>query len=257
MASGRFSKQAVWTGPRQINANNAFDNQIGGTLNTFPGGVTSTGANQGFQTLPGDRVILSPSDALVWSNNNVGNLYTGTFRYVAMRNNSTATPERGRAAFWDLVALSGANNISSALGDELYQVTPDEGANASVAFMAGVYINNVSVNNNNSWYWWIQESGKASCRFVGNNGTVVYGSGGNNNLAAGAAEASGVYLAAASNANNQLTVGLFNTSGNANATTNNLIDNMIVRYVGPAETTPTNGNISLVDITLSRASFRW
>ena len=48
--------------------------------------------------------------------------------------------------------------------------------------MAGVYINNVSVNNNNSWYWWIQESGKASVRFVGNNGTVVYGSGGNNNL---------------------------------------------------------------------------
>jgi len=94
-------------------------------------------------------------------------------------------------------------------------------------------------------------------RFVGNNGTVVYGSGANNNLAAGAAIASGVYLAAASNANNQLTVGLFNTSGNANATTNNLIDNMLVRYVGPAETAPTNGNISLVDITLARASFRW
>ena len=117
MASGRFSKQAVWTGPRQINSNNAFDNQIGGTLNTFPGGVTATGANQGFQTLPGDRVILSPSDALVWSNNNVGNLYTGTFRYVSMRNNSTATPERARAAFWDLNAAGGNNNVSSEASD--------------------------------------------------------------------------------------------------------------------------------------------
>ena len=251
MPSGAFSKRADWFSAK-LN-NNYADSVIGGALSTAPAGLS---ANQGQATQPGDRIIFNPADALFWSNNNVGNLYTGTYRYVAMRNNSVSTPERGRAAFWDISPFTGANNIGTTAADSLYQVTSDEAANIGVSLMAGVYINNQAVNNTQNWYWWIQESGKASVRFVGNNGNTAYGSGANNTLTA-PLDGGGVYLAGAGNANNQLTVGLFITSGNANATTNAVIDTMFTRYSGVAEVTPSNGNISLVDLTLSRASFRW
>lgn len=258
MAGGRFSKQADWFSGKFNN--NFTDAVLGGQLTTAPAGV---GANAGQATNVGDRVIFSPIDATFWSNNNVGNLYTGTYRYVAMNNNTTSDPERARAAFWDTNAAGNGNNISSARADGLYQVTSDEAANIGVSLFAGVFINNVTTVAGNNYYWWIQESGKASVRFRGNNGTVAYG----NNTIATFAIGAGVYLAAAANNNNQLTVGLFDQWANANAgttfsTANNgapytAIDNLMTRYVGPAETLPTSGNITLVDLTLSRASFRW
>ncbi len=125
--------------------------------------------------------------------------------------------------------------------------------------MAGVYINYIPAGD----FWFIQESGKTTCQFRGNNGGGTnFGS----NISGTAAIGAGVYLAAISSANANNTVGLFDQLAGATfaATGNNAatipyttIDNMFVRYVGPAETLPSNGNMSLVDICLSRASFRW
>jgi hypothetical protein len=124
--------------------------------------------------------------------------------------------------------------------------------------MAGVYINNIGAGN----YGWVQESGKATVQFRGNNGTAAFSTNSTATLAIG----SGAYLAAASSSNSNNTVGLFDqyVASNsaalfqANSTTGfTAIDQMIVRYCGPAETLPTNGNFSLIDMPLSRASFRW
>lgn len=249
MASGRFSKQAApYLTSHYINANNAVgDTTIGGTLSTAPSGI---GASQGEANLPGDRFIFSPADALAYQNNNTGNMFTGTYRYVASRNNSASSPAIGHAAFWDLTAL-GANNIGTGLTDGQYQVTSDEAANIGVAMFAGVYINNFTKGN----YWFIQESGKAFCKFR----TALTG--------ATPAIGCGVYLAGAGNNNNAADVGAFDVLAGANAGTTfsaanvatayNAIDGMFTKYVGPAETLPSNNNLSLVDLTLSRASFRW
>jgi hypothetical protein len=249
MASGRFSKQGApyLSSTKYLNGNNSTgDSVTGGAITAVPAGIN---ISQFDQNLPGDRFIFSPADAIALSNNNVGNLYTGTYRYVDTRNNSSSVPARGHAAFWDLQAISGANNISSYQGDELYQVTSDEAANIGVALMAGAYINPITAGN----AWFIQESGKMSLKFrTALTGTPAIGC--------------GVYLAGAGNNNNAADVGSFDVlvGGNsaaiftANSTTAyNTIDNMLVRFVGPAETLPSNNNISLVDVTLSRASFRW
>lgn len=236
MAGGRFSKQAIYASSKYFN-NPTSDAIVGGQITAAPVG---TQASQGIQDYPGDRVIFSPSDALVYSNNSVGNLYTGTYRYVGTRNNSASSPARGHAAFWDLTAL-GANNIGSSATDATYQVTSDEAANIGVSLFAGVYINNIAAGN----FWWIQESGKASCKF-------------RTALTAGSAGiGAGVYLTGAGNSNNAADVGSFDQAGNANTTTLAVVDQMMTRFVGVAETLPSNNNISLVDLTLSRASFRW
>ena len=223
MGSGRFSKQAApyLVGPF-LNSGNG-DTQIGGTISAQPSGGI---ASQFFQNLPGDRFIFSPADAIAVSNNNTGNLYTGTYRYVATNNNSTASPTRGRAMFWDLSA-----------NDSVYQTTPDEAANITVALFAGVAINNFTKGN----YWFIQESGKASCKFrAAITGTPTIGA--------------GVYLADAGAGNDVGSFDQLTGGGNSNGTT---VDNALVRFVGVAEVLPSNNNISLVDLTLSRASFRW
>jgi len=268
MAAGRFSKQAApyLVQGRYLNGNNSTgDTMIGGTIQSAPSGLNMS---QFDQNLPGDRFILDPLSALAYSNNNVGNLYTGTYRYVASRNNSTSVPQRGRAAFWDLTAISAnssnnnttsGNYIGSPQTDALYQVTSDEAANIGVSLMAGVYINNFSQGN----YWFIQESGKASLWFRGNNGNTLYGGA---NITGTATIGAGVYLAAVGN-NNNLNTGLFDqlfaanggtTFSAANSTTAyNAIDQMFTRYVGPAETLPSNGNISFVDLEFKRGAFRW
>jgi hypothetical protein len=248
MPGGRFSKQADWFSGK---LNNVYtETALGGALSTAPAGLI---ASQYQATMPGDRIIFAPSDALFWSNNNVGTLYTGTYRYVSMNNSTVSDPERGRAAFWDLNALGNNNIGTNPAVDGLYQVTSDEAANIGVALFAGVFLQNVTTVANNNYYWWIQESGKATVRFRGVSG--------NNNfagpLSGTGAIGGGVYLAGASNANAQLTVGLFDVAASGNATTNAAIDAMMVRYVGPAETLPSAGNLSIVDLTLSRASFRW
>lgn len=243
MASGPFSKQAIYKSAA-LNANYT-DGAIGGALTTAPSGLTTS---QGQQTLPGDRILLSPADAFAASNNNNAVLYTGSYRYVNIKNNSTSNPALGHGAFW--VDVTGANNVTT---DGLYQVQSDEAANFGVVQFAGVFLKNITLNNTVSYYWWIQESGKATCWFRG----AITGT---------PAIAAGVYLAGAGNNANAIDVGAFDQLAAANSaaifTANSTtgyttVDNMIIRYCGPALTLPANNASALVDIPLSRASFRF
>lgn len=259
--AGHFSKQAApyLSLGKYLNGNNANgDTVIGGTVTAAPPGLI---ISQFEQNIPGDRIIFTAADAFAASNNNQI-LYTGTYRYVSTRNNSTSVPQLGRACFWDLITSPGNFTASNYQADEQYQVNSDEPANSTVSMFAGVYINNIGAGN----FWFMQESGKATVRFRGNNGTVLYGGAA---ISGTPAIGVGVYLAAVGN-NNNLNCGLFDVINGqnanaifstANATGANsgytAIDNALVRYAGPAETLPSNGNLSLVDITLSRASFRW
>jgi len=248
MASGRFAKQANFKG-QLFNNNNANDTQIGGALSVAPAG--SGIGSQFWQNYPGDRIILSPVDALAFQNNNVGNLYTGTFRYVQPAN-SVSSPARGHGAFWIPVVFS-ANNFNQATQDALYQVTSDEAANIGVSLFAGVFLNSPGKGNNNV-YWWIQESGKVAAQFRTTiSGVPTIGQ--------------GVYLTGGGNNNNAIDIGSFDQIFGQNAGTTfsaantaaayNAIDNAFVRFVGVAEQLPSNNNISVIDLVLNRASFRW
>lgn len=257
MPGGRFSTQAgpYFSGGRFLNGNNANgDSTISGTIQSAPSGLT---VPQFDQNLPGDRYVLSAADAYAASNNNQI-LYAGTYGFVSSRNNSTSVPQRGRACFWDLITSPGNYTASNYQADLVYQVNSDEPANIGVVMFAGVYINNFVAGN----YWFIQMAGKATVQFRGNNGNTLYGGAA---LSGTPAISSAVYLAAVGN-NNNLNTGLFDVFDGANSaaiftanstTAYNTINNLIQRYVGPAETLPSNGNLSLVDITLSRIGWRW
>lgn len=232
MAGGRFAKQAIYSSAKYWNTPTAGDTTIGGTLTGAP---SQFAGSQGQQTLAGDRTVFSPSDALVYSNNTVGNLYTGTYRYVITAN-STSAPTRGHGAFWDTSVV-----------DANYQVTSDEPANLGVSLYAGVFINNVAKLS----AWWIQESGKCSLKMR----TTLSGT---------AAIAAGIYLAGGGNNANAADVGAFDVlaglSGTAPFNAANAyasVDAMFVKFVGVAETLPSNNNISLVDVPFSRGGFRW
>jgi len=232
MAGGRFSKQALYSGFKYWNTPTVGDTVVGGAVNTAPSGLT---VSQGEQTLTGDRVIFSPSDALVYSNNAVGNLYTGTYRYV-LTANSTSAPTRGHGAFWD-----------TSVADSVYQVTSDEPANLGVTLYAGAFINNVAKLS----AWWIQESGKCSLKMR----TTLSGT---------AAIAAGIYLAGGGNNANAADVGAFDvltglsgTGPFAAANAYASVDLMFARFVGIAENLPSNNNISLVDVPFNRGGFRW
>lgn len=243
MAAGRFSKQAApfvqykYLNPTNFNG----DTLPGGVINTSPGGNTAV---QFQQNLPGDRIILDPISAnALSSNNGLGTqLYTGTYRYYGTNNNSSSSPTKGHAVFF----VNG--NGSNVATDSLYQVTSDEPANNGYALFAGVSINNDTKGN---WDWH-QEAGKATVKFrTALTGTPAIGA--------------GVYLAAGGNNNNAADVGAFDqlTAANsaaiftANSTTGyTTVDNMLVRYMGPAETLPSNNNLSIVDINFGRA-YRW
>lgn len=240
MAAGRFSKQAApFVAFRFLNpANFLGDAQPGGTINTSPAANLTT---QYEQNLPGDRVILSPLGANALSQNNQ-TLYTGTYRYYGTNNNSFSAPAVGHAAF--IVNGNGANVQT----DALYQVTSDEPANNGYAFFAGVFINPDTKGN---WDW-LQEAGKTTVKMrTAITGTPTIGA--------------GVYLAAAGNNNNAADVGSFDQLAGANSaaifTANSVtgystVDSMLVKYMGPAETLPSNNNLSIVDINFGRA-YRW
>jgi hypothetical protein len=243
--AARFSKTGApqMTNGPFINSNNSGDLVIGASLSAGAQ-TTQIGASQYAQNIPGDRFIFTPSDALAITNPvsyvaTLGfNLYTGTYRYVAVKNNSTSIPQPGRAGFWARLG-NNANN------DMLYEVTSDENATL-LGLFAGVFINWVPVGGATDSYWFIQESGKATVQFQGNNQNGgVFGA----NLAA-ASVSQGVYLAGVGAANANNTVGLFSQVAAGNVTDANLR-----QYMGPAETAPSNGNFSIVDINLR--PYRW
>ncbi len=247
MASGRFSKQAApfLTAKYLSNVNDAT---AAGAITTAPANI---GATQFLQNMPGDRIILNSVDALALSNNAVGNLYGGTFRYIGTRNNSTSSPVRGCGAFWDPTSTGTGNNISSTASDATYQVTSDgNAANYTNSLLAGVFINAITKGN----FGWIQESGKASLKFIAA-------------LTGTPAIANPVYLPLTAPASNNATDnGAFDVFDGANSaaifTANSVtgyttVGGMIAKYVGVAESAPSNNNVSIVDMTMQRASFRW
>jgi len=236
MAAGRFSKQAAPYLVGRLNANNNGDlPTIGGQISSAPSGLT---ASQYLQNIPGDRIILDPLTATAYSNNTVGNLYTGTYRYVVTAN-STSAPTLGHGCVWD---CNNANGAATAAYDGTYTVNSDEPANHGVSLFAGVFINNITKTN----MGWIQESGKATVKF-------------RTTLSANAAIGGGVYLTAAGNNANAADVGSFDMGSNnaANQTYFQIaIDQALVRFVGVAEQLPSNNNLSLIDMGINR-TFRW
>lgn len=223
MAGGRFSKQAEFHGVKLNKSGYLGDTAQGGGISIAPSGLV---ASQGQQTAPGDRIILGGADVLALTDATTGTLYPGSYRYVNTLATATANPARGRAAFWVSAGASLAQ-------DQLYQVTPDEVANLTVALFAGVWLIPITKGN----LWWIQESGKASCSFRAT-------------LTGVAAIGQGVYLAGAGAGAD---VGAFD---NILAATT-LTDAIASKLVGIAEVLPVANSISLVDLTLNRASYRY
>ncbi len=235
-----------------LNSANQSDTVVGGAITASPANFQGSQLQQNY---PGDRFLFSSADALAASNNAVGNLYGGSYRYVQFRNNSTSNPVIGRAAFWDPTngGLTG-NNIGSTTSDMAFMVNTDgNAANYTNTLFAGVCVANQTLANGTPAYWFIQESGKANLKFV----ATLTGTG---------AIGSPVFLPLTPSANNNATDnGAFDVlaGGNsaaafqANSTTAyTQIGQMIQNYVGVAETAPSNNNFALVDMTIQRASFR-
>ncbi len=248
--SGRFSKQAApFLQNRYLNS--VSDAVAGGAVTAVPSGLA---VSQFQQNLPGDRIILSPVDAFALSNSNVGLLYNGTYRYVQASGNSTASPVRARAAFWDPTAggVYSGNNIGTYQADARYVVTPDgNAANYTNSLFAGVFLNNFGAGN----FGWVQESGKATVKFVN---TLTSN---NANIAPG----SPVFLPVTPAANNNVADnGAFDVlvGGNsalifqANSTTAyTTLGLLIQNYVGIVESASNNNNTGVVNIDFR--AFRW
>lgn len=241
-----------------INTANLNDSVVGGTITGSPPALTAGATGSAYyQNFPGDRFLFGPQDAYALSNNAVGNLYTGGYRYVQFRNNATANVKLGRGVFWDPTVggnLTGANISNNGRSDAQFLVTTDGNqANYTNTLLAGVAINNITLANTQNWYWFIQESGKATLQFrAAITGTPAIGA--------------GVYSLFTPAANNNATDnGAFDqinasntaTTFQANSTTaSTYIDQAINLNVGIAETLPSNNNLAIVNMTMSRSSFR-
>lgn len=248
-----FSKLAApYRKTPYINDANLQDSVIGGSITGSPANYSGSQLQQNF---PGDRFLFGPADAIAASNNAVGNLYLGSYRYVQFRNNSTSNPTINRGVFWDPTngGLTG-NNISSATSDSAFMVTSDgNSANYTNSLFAGVSISSMTMANGTPAYWFIQESGKATLKMIATlTGTAAIGI--------------GVYLPLTPSASNNATDnGAFDVLAGANSaaifaanstTAYTTVDDMIGSYVGIAETLPSNNNASIVDMTMQRSSFR-
>lgn len=247
-----FSKMAApYKRSQYLNTANLNDSVVGGTITSSPPALTAGATGSAYyQNFPGDRFLFGPQDAFAVSNNAVGNLYVGSYRYVQFRNNSTANVKLGRGVFWDPTVggnLTGNNISNNYTGDLQFLVTTDgNAANYTQSLFAGVAINNITLGNTQNWFWFIQESGKASCQFrAAITGTPAIGA--------------GVYLALTAPANNNATDnGAFDQlAAVATNSTQNTTDQMITNYIGVAETLPSNNNIAIVDMTCQRQSFRY
>lgn len=215
---------AAWIKPPvYINAkkiNDVDDTVLQGQINSVPGGA-ATGANQGIQTLPGDRFVLSTADALALSDTAVGTLFSGMYQYVRTTSTSTAANARGRLAFWN-TALETVGNP--------YIVTPDESGAQGVALRQGVFLNTIAKGD----WGFTQILGKASIRsraaFTGV-----------------AAQGVGAYAAAAGAGADVGSFDVFN--GDAANPTFQQVDQMIVRFLGITEALPVAGTVTTVDLS--------
>lgn len=252
MSASSFTKKAWWR-KGFFNTSNFQDTVQGGIITNSPANYQGS---QLQQTFAGDRVMLGPADAFAVSNNAVGNLYVGAYRYVQFRQNSTSNPTIGHGAFWDPTVAgtyTGANISNNYLADTAWMVTTDaNAANFTQSLHAGVCISNISLNNGTGCFWWLQESGKATLAFRATiTGTPTIGA--------------GVYLPLTAPANNNTDNGRYDQLIGANSATiftansvtgYSTVDEMITNYVGVAEVLPSNNNLSIVDMTFQRTSFR-
>jgi hypothetical protein len=254
-----FSKMAApFNRSQLLNTANLNDSVVGGVITGSPPALTpgATGSAY-YQNFPGDRFLFGPQDAYAISNNAVGNLYVGAYRYLQFRNNATANVKLGRGLFWDPTVggnLTGANISNNGRADGQFLVTTDgNSANYTNTLLAAVAINNITLGNTQNWFWFAQESGKATLQFV----AALTGTG---------AIGSPVFVPLTAAANNNATDnGAFDVlaGGNsaaafaANSTTAyTQVGQMIQNYVGVAEVSPSNNNLSIVDMTMQRTSFR-
>jgi len=228
-----FTKQPQFLDQRFINTAGG-DTTLQGVLTAVPTGVT--GAIQGMQTIPGDRLVLGALDAFALSNSTIGTLYGGIYMYVASLSTGGLTGI-GRLAFWDSSAFSIATTSPNA-GDNLYRITSAElQAGAGVTGpIAGVYINTLTAGN----FWWIQIAGKATMSF----GTAANSQFGG--TSAGYAKNLGVYAMGAGTTNGSGFVTIVN--GTTFITTNALLDEVISQHVGIAEAVPAASTLSTVDM---------
>ncbi len=181
----------------------------GGALASVPSGVL--GANQGSQTIPGDRLILDAADALALSNTTIGTLYGGLYQYVKVAASSSAAPTLGHICWWD-----------TSVADSTYQVTPDQ---PSSKLVAGVFINTPT----KGYYWWILVSGKVSGVFK----TPLTGA------------------AAVGQAAYADSTGVFDVQDAGTNPTFTQFGDLLNAYMGVAETLPVAGAASLVDVPLN------
>lgn len=150
--------------------------QISGTLVSPYGGLV------------GGKLFLSADDAKKMSNTAVGTLFCGVYQMVLFKTAVT----RGTLAFWD-----------TTVNDDLYQVMQDETQNGGVPLFAGIVLNAVSAGN----YGFIQTEGKATIKMrttvTAATRYIAWAAAG-----AGADNATGDGVAAATTETNQLIWGL-------------------------------------------------
>jgi hypothetical protein len=213
--------------PQQLNQvkylnSGSGDSVVGGALSGVPSEV---GAQQFIQNRPGDRMILGEEDAAALSDPSVGTLYGGLYQYVRTPSGSTATPTRGRAAFWD-----------TSVANSQFQVTPDESGTEGAGLFAGVFINTLTKGYN----WWIQQAGKVTVQFRAT-------------LTGIPAAGCPVFVAGAGAG---VDVGEFDVLNGAGNPTFTQVANMMRDYVGVAGAAPADDTASLVNLALNR-QFRW
>jgi len=147
MAGGNLVKQNDWLNARALNDVN--DASSGGAIVSLPAGAPSP---QVSQTIPGDRVVLDDTTALLLSDTAVGTLYGGVYMYVGTTSTATNSIARGQVAFW--LAANLPNGASPA-----YTVTSDpQPAAATPTYVAGIFICTVTKGN----FCWIQVAGTSS-----------------------------------------------------------------------------------------------
>lgn len=192
--------------------NKVNDSLIGQPVNA------GTGANRYAGQL-GQEIILGPDE--IRFDSVTGTLYGGIYKYVRFASGATASPAVGLIAFWDI-----------SVAEDLYQVTNDESGTPGANLIAGITINAVTKGN----YGFIQVAGKATVQF-------------RTTLTSVAGIGSGVVAAGAGAGADVATADVLEGAGNP---TFAQMSNFSKRWLGVAETAPTNGGLKIVNLQFAR-----
>lgn len=162
-------------------------------------------------------------DSTVPFDSTMGTLYGGHYRYVRLAAAATAPAYVGQILFWDTIGNA---------ADNLYQVTTSEaGSTDTAVLIAGICLNTGwSVGN----YSWIQDLGPCYVKFRGT-------------LTATGAPGSRVFAAAAGAGAD---LGLADVVDAGGAATVANVSQMLGRFLGIAQETPTSGGLKRVYLNL-------